>query len=87
MQYTCQLLFCLLLKYRSFFFYCYNRCPCGPEDFDPKVVRNAIRRCEGNFESGAEWGLVNDNECSEFGATARMLCNLALVCIYTLMYV
>ena len=64
-----------------------NRCPCGPEDFDPKVVRNATRRCEGDFESGAEWGPVNDNECSEFGATARMLCNLALVCIYTLMYV
>ena len=65
-------------------YYCYifkfDRCPCGPEGFDIGVTREARRRCIGNFEDGAFWGVDDDTEC-QFSVSARKLCNLAYVCV------
>jgi hypothetical protein len=55
------------------------RCPCGPEGFDIGVVRNATRRCEGNFTFGAIWGEPDYTGCSNFTSNTRRLCNLALL--------
>ncbi|XP_019856351.1 PREDICTED: adhesion G-protein coupled receptor G6-like [Amphimedon queenslandica] len=52
------------------------RCPCGPEGFDIGVIRNATRKCGGNFENGAVWESPIDEACN-FSTSARELCALA----------
>ena len=54
------------------------RCPCGPEDFDIGVVRNATRFCGGTFNDLAEWSSPVDAACN-FSVAARKLCQLAFV--------
>ena len=42
------------------------------------MVRNATRRCGGNFETGAVWESPIDEACN-FSTSARELCALASV--------
>ena len=65
---------------RLFLALCY-RCPCGPEDYDIGIIRNATRQCAGTFEKGAKWDDPVDDSCTEFSATARQICNLYNVCV------